>query len=152
MPGARRRRAKSANQSPSGGSRSVRQGIPRAVVATLSCSQCARVTTFLPYPAREPLNHEFAQFTRENAVELICNEKQRNRENFNLKSVASIISRHRRSERDLSHVLSADQGGRGADHYSSILHQRFALSFKSTRPQVMLARAPSVDFTARCAP
>jgi len=45
---------------------------------------CARLVALLLYPAREPLNHEFEQFTWENAVELMCDEKQRNRENLNL--------------------------------------------------------------------
>jgi hypothetical protein len=53
------------------------------------------MTAFLPHPTREPLSHKFAQFTWENVVELMCNEKQRNRENFNFKSVASAISPHR---------------------------------------------------------
>jgi hypothetical protein len=51
---------------------------------------CARVAAFLLYPACEQLNREFAQFTWENAIELIRNEKQRNRENFNFKSAASL--------------------------------------------------------------
>ena len=44
---------------------------------------------FLPYPAYESLNHEFAQFTWENLVELTGGDKQRNRENLNFKSAAS---------------------------------------------------------------
>jgi hypothetical protein len=49
------------------------------------------VAAFLPYPAREPPNHEFAQFAWESAVELICDEKQGNRENRNFKSVGSAV-------------------------------------------------------------
>jgi hypothetical protein len=77
----------------------------------------------LLYPACEVLDRKFAQFTWENAAELMCNEKQRARENFNFKSVAAIISPYRRSDRDRSHALSADQCGHGADHHSSMLHQ-----------------------------
>jgi hypothetical protein len=44
---------------------------------------CKRAA-FLFYPAREPLNHEFAQFTWENADKLMCDEKQIARENLNL--------------------------------------------------------------------
>ena len=47
---------------------------------------CARMTASLPYPVYESLNHEFAQFTWENSVELTCGDKQRNRENLNFKS------------------------------------------------------------------
>jgi hypothetical protein len=48
------------------------------------------MAAFLPYPAPELLNHEFVQITWETAVELMRNEKQRNRENFNFKSAASV--------------------------------------------------------------
>jgi len=68
---------------------------PITVVAVFSCPKCARVcarmAAFLPYPAPELLNHEFVQITWETAVELMCNEKQRNRENFNFKSVESAV-------------------------------------------------------------
>src|SRR6266487_2625014 len=52
---------------------------------------CARVVRFLLTQYESLLNHKFAQFTWETAVELICNEKQRSRENFNFKSVACQI-------------------------------------------------------------
>jgi hypothetical protein len=46
---------------------------------------CARATLFLLARARESLNNEFVQITCETTVELMCSEKQRNRENFNLR-------------------------------------------------------------------
>src|SRR5438132_1061875 len=68
-------------------------------LGTISCPEnpsrlcariCARVVTFLLPQYESLLNHEFAQFTWESAVELMCDEKQRNRENRNFKSVASV--------------------------------------------------------------
>ena len=53
------------------------------------------MAAFLPYRAYELLNHEFAQFTLENSVELMRGDKQRNRENLNFKSVAAAISLRR---------------------------------------------------------
>ena len=50
----------------------------------------------------------FAHFTWENAHDLICDGKQRNRENFNFKSVASAISPHRRAGESYS-PAGADQ-------------------------------------------
>ena len=48
------------------------------------------MAAFLPYPAYESLNHEFAQFTWENSVELTCGDKQRNRKNLNFKSATRL--------------------------------------------------------------
>jgi hypothetical protein len=45
--------------------------------------------TFLLPQYESLLNHRSAKFTWENAVELMCDEKQRNLENPNFKSVAS---------------------------------------------------------------
>jgi hypothetical protein len=73
--------------------------------------------TFLLAQYESLLNHKFAQFTWETAVELMCNEKQRNRENFNFKSVASAISPHHRrrsqqSRMELGYVSAIDSNGR----------------------------------------
>ena len=57
---------------------------------TRPCARiCARVLTFLLAQYESLLNPQFARFTWQNEVELMCNEKQRNRKKFNFKSVTS---------------------------------------------------------------
>jgi hypothetical protein len=60
------------------------------VFARLLCKNLCKNGRLSALPAYDSPNHEFAQFTWEDSVELTCEDKQTNRDNLNFKSAACV--------------------------------------------------------------